>query len=97
MRTIPKNTKRAREVLAKARNVKCYTLSNCFTGTPLGPDPIDPEAWMKRKPGDTVVDTTPQGYLAAKLRMFQFSKLIDEGRGKYHLRVTSNEWYEFEV
>lgn len=91
MKTIPRNSKRAREVLEKAQGVKVYSLANYFNGEPLVADPIDPVAWSKGE----LVPTTPSAYLRGLLSVYGFAKLQDGGDGTFTLRVHSNMWYTF--
>lgn len=88
-KTIPRNSKRAAEVLEKAQGVKVYSLANHFRGELLPEHCLSPLAW---KAGKTC---SPQEYLSELLQLFSFAKLRDNGDGTYTLSVHSNEWYTF--
>ena len=87
---IRRNSKELPEIFARAKNIKVYSLDDCFVGKPLAEDPIDPEAWPKE-----VKHTTPQDYLAKTFRGNHFARL-SHNNGTFTLHIHSNLWYEFE-
>jgi len=90
MRTVPKKSPRAARVLTNAREIRCYSLSNNFTGTPLVNDPV---IWA---PDGQIKHVTPTEYLTHELETMPHAKLYDEGGGKFSLLVHSNLSYEFQ-
>ena len=87
---IRRNSKELPEIFARAKNVRVYSLDNCFVGNPMVDEPIDPEAWPKE-----VKHTTTQDYLAKTFRVTRFAELT-HNNGSYTLRIHSNLWYEFQ-
>jgi len=81
LKTIAKNrTKLIDAILAVARDFKCYSLDNHFTGQPMGgPNAVKPPAeWLKYE-----------------LRIGRHTKLQQTGPTSYCVHVHSNLWYEF--
>ena len=91
--TIPKNTNRAKQAITNARDIRCYSLSNNFSGQPLTEKPT---VW-----GGAIVDghryrdlltVTQSEFLAHEL---EHGKLSVSTEGRYTLQIHSNLWYEF--
>ncbi len=94
--TIRKNTDRASKILDQARNIRCYSLNNNFSGEPLAEHPV---IWGEPRPGENfrpLVEVSPIGFLRHELSGFR-TKLSDRGNGNYTIHVHSNLWYEFVV
>lgn len=85
-----RNSKELPEIFAKARNVRVYSLDNCFAGKPMADDPIDPGAWPEE-----VKHTTQPDFLAKTFRKWNFASLT-RNNGTFTLHIHSNLWYEFE-
>jgi len=95
MVTIRKTTDRASKVLDGARNIRCYSLDNGFTGKPLVERPI---IWAEPRPDENfrqLVEVSQIGFLRHQLETSS-TKLIDNGNGFYSIRVHSNLWFDFE-
>jgi hypothetical protein len=93
--TIRKTTDHASKVIDGARNVRCFALSNNFSGEPLAEKPL---ILGEMNPGDThrpLIAVAQQGFLRHELRT-KTTKLTDSGHGRYTVHVHSNLWYTFE-
>lgn len=94
--TIAKNTKRAKEILHNAHDIKCFSLANNFSGQPL---PKECNVW-----GGPIVNgryrdllaVSPQEYLTHELNAYH-CKLTQDSEGRYSIYVHSNLWYEFQA
>lgn len=84
--TIPKNTKRAAEVIANAKNIVCYSLSNNFQ--PIFMD-HDCPVWREGK----LVYLPPKQFLINELSGRHCK--LSQYAGNFTLHVHSNLWYEF--
>jgi len=91
--TIAKNTNRAKQAITAAHDIRCYSLSNNFSGEPLTDKPV---IW-----GGPIVDghryrdlltVTQSEFLAHEL---QHGKLSISNDGRYTLHIHSNLWYDF--
>ena len=97
MSTIPKNTKRARNLLLNARNIRCYSLSNNFAGNPLADNPT---VWGEAKPGEhyrPMIQVTQAEFLRRELVRSHGAKLTETGNGHYTIHIHSNLWFDFEA
>ena len=79
-----RRSKKSLDILYNAKNIKSYTLSNCFTG----------------KAVDSNIGYDGQNWLVKLYNQFKFVKLYKHigtggALGIYTLYVHSNEWYEF--
>lgn len=91
--TISKNTRKAKEAINQAKEIRCYSLSNNFSGQPMVEYPT---IW-----GGPVVDgrytqllsITQQGFLAEELKLRHAKLSLEDGH--YRLHIHSNLWYEF--
>jgi len=96
--TIPKNTNKARAILACATDIRCYSLSNNFSGQPLADSPVvwGPEKDEHGRSKHLVHATQPE-FLAHELQGTSSTKLRrDSQSGRYVTDVHSNLWYEFQ-
>lgn len=93
--TIPKNTKRAKQVLASARNIRSYSLSDNFSGRPLSEDPVIWGGPVVNNQYTKLVHIGQSDFLAYELRGLH-TKLTGES-GRYCIHVHDNLWYEFEA
>jgi hypothetical protein len=93
--TIPKNTKKAKQAIANAHDIRCYSLSNNFSGEPLAENPgfyggpvVDGRftQWLR---------VSQSEFLAHELNEFRSAKLSENSNGSYSLHIHSNLWYEF--
>lgn len=94
--TIPKNSRRAKEVLAQARNIRVYSLSNCFHAQPITEKPC---VWGGPLLNDRYTELIPvsQGeFLAHELNGMKSTRLSHDGNDSYSIHVHDNLWYEFE-
>lgn len=82
--TIAKNTNRAKKAIANATDIRCYSLSNNFSGKPLGEKPVATS-------GEVVSQSEFLSHELAGLR----TKLTMGENGRYCIHVHSNLWYEF--
>lgn len=85
--TVPKNTNRAKQAIATATDVRCYSLSNGFSGEPMIEKPV---IWKEGK----LVEVSQPERLTWELNQLR-SKLIAGENGNYTIRVHSNLWYDF--
>lgn len=78
-----RRSKKALDILHNAKNVKAYTLSNCFTGKDCDRIGWDGQNWLVK--------------LYKQFKSVKLIKKIGMSRtlGIYTLYVHSNEWYEF--
>lgn len=102
--TITKTTKNAKQAIANARNIRCYNLSNHFSGEPLADKPV---LWGTAV-GDlsrSLIEVSQSDFLFSELRS-RHAKLscaeVLQGsdwklNGHYCLHVHANLWYEFEA
>jgi hypothetical protein len=88
--TIPKNTNRAKKAIANATNIRCFSLSNNFTGKPLAERPL-----VMGTDGESA-EVTRAELLSRELSDFR-AKLTASESGTYRIHVHSNLWYEFEA
>lgn len=86
--TIAKNTKKAAKVLAGAFDVRCYSLSNCFTGNPIAEQPV---VWRN---GSLVHVTVPE-FLTCELFSGIGNARLTTSGALFIVHVNSNLWYEF--
>ena len=85
---IAKNTKRARSIVQGAHDVRCYSLNNNFTGTPMSADPV------RRDERGEIIACTQAEALTAHLAG-RHSYLHAKENGRYVIHVHGNLWYEF--
>ena len=93
--TITKTSHRASQVLQGARNIRCYSLSNNFSGEALAEKPV---IWGEPKPGEhyrPLVEVSQVGFLRHELQS-RSTKLSDSGNGHYTIHVHSNLWFSFQ-
>jgi len=92
--TVPKNTKRAKAAIAKAHNVRCYSLSNNFSGEPLAEKPLIWGGEIRNNCYTQLIPVSQSAFLARELN--SRNVMLSETNGHYTLHVHSNLWYEFE-
>ena len=80
-------------IFDSARNIRSYSLDNNFHAKQLDNACIDPEAYMQGE----VKWISAQEYLKAQHRLFEFSRLVSYGDGRFVLTIHANLWYEFEA
>lgn len=85
--TIAKNTKKAKQILANAHAVLCYSLEGHFEAKPLCDRPV---VWDN----GSIVEVTIPEFLTRELD-FYHAKLTSGERGLHTLHVHSNLWYTF--
>ncbi len=88
--TITKNTKKAKQLIENAHDVRCFSLSNNFSGTPL---PKECHVWGG--PHRDLLTVSQQDFLAHELYISHSTKLRQMSDGRYIIYVHSNLWYEF--
>lgn len=84
--TVARNTKKAKQAIENAKNIRVFSLSNDFNGKPLSEKPV--------VPGGEVVSQSE--FLSRELNSLH-AKLTSNEIGKYTIHVHSNLWYEFEA
>ena len=92
--TITKTSKLAKLMLSKAHDIRCFSLSNNFSGQPLAEKPV---VWGERGKFNEslpLIEVSQQDFLARELNS-RHAKLTVGTCGKYHIRVHANLWYEF--
>ena len=89
--TIRKNTNKAKQLIANARNIRCYSLSNNFTGQPLAERP---RTWAPTA-NPAIIEVSQSEFLARELSDPHVT-LRQDLNGRYCIDVHSNLWYEFE-
>jgi hypothetical protein len=92
--TVPKNTRKAKQAIASARNITCYSLANCFRGEPLTDSPV---VW-----GGPIVNNQYRELLHVSQAEFLARELsghgkLTESNGHFTLHVHDNLWYEFDA
>lgn len=92
--TIAKNTNRAKQVIANAHDVRCFSLSNNFSGTLLDRPCVWCGPVVNGRRTD-LVRVSDGEFLLYQLNAFRGAKLSVNTDGKYHLTIHSNLWYEF--
>lgn len=93
--TIRKTSDRASKLLDQARDIRCFSLSNSFNGTPLPEKPLivgEPRPGEHHRP---LVNVSPTGFLRHELNKEKSTKLVDSGNGHYTIHVHSNLWFTF--
>jgi hypothetical protein len=92
--TVPKNTNKAKQAIANARNIKCYSLSNSFSGQPLADSPVVWDGPVVNCQYRNLLHVSQSEFLARELA--GHSKLT-ESNGHFTLHVHDNLWYEFDT
>lgn len=92
--TIRRNTHRAQQVIDNARDIRCYSLSNGFSGAPLVDRPMIYGIPREGENFRPLVEVSQKGFLRHELEN-RSTTLSDRGNGRYTIHVHSNLWYEF--
>ena len=92
--TVAKNTNHAKQAIAKAYDIRCFSLSNNFSGAPLAEKPVIWGGPVLQGRFTKLVEVTQSEFLARELEVELHAKLTTRG-GKYTLHIHSNLWYEF--
>lgn len=88
--TIAKNTKKAQSLIENAKNIRCYSLNNDFTGHELV---SHPSVWE----GGKIINISQPEFLRRELNGLHSKLTRYNDSGKYCIHVHSNLWYEFEA
>jgi hypothetical protein len=91
--TIPKHTHQAKAAIASAKDVRCYSLSNNFSGEPLTEQPVVWGGEVVNNCYTKLIPVTRAEFLSRELRGRNVT--LSEHGGRYTLRVHSNLWYEW--
>jgi hypothetical protein len=94
--TVPKNTHRAKRAIKTAREVKCYSLENHFSGQPLTEKPVVWGGPIVDCRHTQLIEVSQAEYLTRELNGHN-CKLVAGENGFYTLRVHSNLWYTFKA
>ena len=94
--TITKTTKAAKQAIANAKNIRCYSLSNNFSGEPIQDKPVIWGGEIVNNQYRSLIEVTQSEFLERELNG-RNAKLTKGESGKYNLRVHSNLWYSFEA
>lgn len=92
--TIAKNTNKATRIIRNAKDVRCYSLSNNFTGDPLAERPVMWAGEIVEGHYVRIVEVSQAQFLMRELRENTHAKLVTNGDA-FLLSVHSNLWYEF--
>ena len=95
IQTVPKNSLKAKAAIKAATNIRCYSLSNHFSGEPLAAKPVIWGGPIINNQYRDLVEVTQAEFLHREL--YQFRGKLSESNGHYTLHVHSNLWYEFEL
>jgi hypothetical protein len=93
--TITKTSNRAKQAIANAKDIRCFSLSNNFSGQSLAADPVVWGGPVVENRFTELVHVTPSEFLAKELIEGRHAKLTVSESGRYTLHVHSNLWYEF--
>lgn len=90
---IAKNTKKAKAALTSAKNVRCYSKGNDFSGAPMAEHPL---VYVGESYPRQLVKVSQAEFMAEELsdRNAFLYQAID---GNYKIRIHTNLWYEFEA
>lgn len=98
--TIQKNTRQAREAIQNAREIRCYSLSNGFSGQKLSESPT---IWGPSEGGQypRAIQVSQPEFLAHELNSLRAKLVLSPNLGEspkhYYLHIHSNLWYEFKA
>jgi hypothetical protein len=98
--TIPKNTRKAKEAIAHAHNIRCFSLSDNFQGQSLTEHPVIWGGPVVQGRFTQLIPVTQSEFLKRELGIRHAKltgPLVHGTTGTYFIHVHSNLWYEFEA
>lgn len=92
--TIAKNTNKAKQAIANAKEIRCYSLENNFSGDLIADKPVIWGGEPINNQYRQLIEVSQSEFLTRELNS-RHSKLTVGENGSYTLHVHSNLWYRF--